>query len=96
LFSVRNRNQGVDSRLGLDDDIPSRATIAAIGTSLGNVAFPPKTDTSIATLAGDDFDFYTIDKHGTIADWHEKGMPIGIPAANSDCEPIFYGNDREK
>ncbi len=71
--------QGVVGKRGLDHDVTALAAVSAVGSSLGNVFFPPEADAAASPVPGfyidfrfvDEFHIRTQNKRGTLwsASW---------------------------
>jgi hypothetical protein len=61
---VSERDQGVHTRLGLDDDTASVTPISPARSTARDVFFTSESHTAVSASTGDDFDFDTVDKHG--------------------------------
>jgi len=70
--------EGIQRRIGLDDDIPALASATAVRSSFGDVRFPPETEAAAAALSG------LHDNFGLIYEFQwsigePAGTKIGIP-----------------
>lgn len=48
--------QRVDRRIGQENDVSAFAAVPSVGSSLGHIGLAAKTQTSVAAVAGDNFD----------------------------------------
>jgi len=55
-------SQSIKVRITHQVDMPAIATAPTIGPTFGHPIFPPEADTAIASFAGDQLNFYAINK----------------------------------
>src|SRR5690606_40411045 len=66
MDAAREVDQGRKPLVDLKDHVAAPATVAAVGTSRGDVLFPAKAHTAVAPVPGFDVNARLVDKHAVI------------------------------
>ena len=56
-------DKAIDARLGNNGNLSTMPPVATIGSPPGDKAFSPEADTTVTSVAGKNFNGYSIDKH---------------------------------
>ena len=66
-------------RISQQHNIAAFASIASVGPTVGNILFPVKTDTAVASITGFHFDLRNINKHNRSISGPRALFPYRFP-----------------